>query len=83
MPQYPAGDCYVLDGSIADIERAPSCPLPSPSEDVQEYGFSAIVDARSSNWHDTKLILRALQVGGSCDCHFPYILVWGYAILYL
>ena len=30
-------------------------------EDVREYGFGVIIDARSSNWHSTKLILHSLQ----------------------
>lgn len=30
-------------------------------EDVREYGFSVIVDARTSNWQSTKLVLHSLQ----------------------
>lgn len=37
------------------------------SEDVRENGFSVIVDARNSNWQNTKLILRTLQV----SCGMP------------
>ncbi len=29
---------------------------------MREYGFSVVVDGRSSNWQNIKLILRTLQV---------------------
>lgn len=38
-----------------------SCVFVYSREDVREYGFSVIVDARTSNWHSTKLVLHSLQ----------------------
>ena len=47
------------------------------SEDIRENGFSVIVDTRNSNWQNTKLILRTLQVTSL------YQYIWQSSILML
>ncbi|CAI8027448.1 Kalirin, partial [Geodia barretti] len=43
-------------------------------EDVREYGFSVIVDARHSSWHSTKMVLHSLQEVLPGQVHVAYII---------
>jgi len=74
FPAKPKTFTYNRD----DVRKVVQYLTSIPTEDVQEYGFSAIVDARSSNWHNTKLILRALQEALPAQIHVVYIIQPGH-----